>query len=193
MNTQLSIYSVGHGTRDIHEFVSLLLANQVKRLVDIRSYPGSSRYPHFNKEAMGVWLDAHNIEYFHLPLLGGRRKRATFETQGVNAGWQNESFGNYADYTLTTAYQQGIADLLRLAEKKPTAYMCAEILPWRCHRLLVSNTLVSAGHRVEHIVSPNVVTPHQLGRWGARCEVKDGRLIYPAETNDKQTGLFSNL
>jgi uncharacterized protein (DUF488 family) len=129
-----TIWTIGHSTRSIEEFIELLQAFQIKILADIRSYPGSRRYPQFNKENLRESLHAIGIEYMHIPALGGRRKALP---DSINTEWENKAFRGYADYMQTDEFKNGIKELEQLALKQPTVYMCSEAVWWRCHRSLV--------------------------------------------------------
>jgi len=128
----MRIWTVGHSTRTIDEFVSLLKANEIKILADVRAWPGSKRYPQFNKDALAESLSAHGIRYEHFPELGGKRKS---KPDSRNTAWRNASFRGYADYMETEEFQKGIERLRDVAAQAgPTAIMCAEAVWWRCHR-----------------------------------------------------------
>jgi len=144
------IWTIGHSTRTIEEFIALLQAFQIKLLIDIRSYPGSRRYPQFNKEDLGQSLHAVGIEYIHLSALGGRRKALPNST---NTEWENKSFRGYADYMQTDEFKKGIKELDQFALKQSTVYMCSEAVWWRCHRSMVSDYLKREGWTVMHILS----------------------------------------
>jgi|ERR1035437_122925 uncharacterized protein (DUF488 family) len=144
-----TIWTIGHSTRSLDDFIDLLKSFQIELVVDIRSYPGSRRYPHFNKEALEVSLPENNIKYIHLKELGGRRKVLP---DSNNSGWRNAAFRGYADYMETDAFKEGITELEHIANKKLTAYMCAEAVWWRCHRSLVSDYLKVSGWTVTHIM-----------------------------------------
>ena len=176
----MRLFTIGHSTLAQAEFIRVLAGHGIERVADIRALPGSRRYPWFAKAEMAGWLGARGVGYFHLPELGGRRPRQKGVDPGMNAWWANASFHNYADYTQGEAYEGGIAELLGLAQGGRLAFMCSEAVPWRCHRLLVSNTLVARGHEVIHIVGPGVAEAHALGRWGAAAQMRDGRVVYPA-------------
>ncbi|HEU4522904.1 MAG TPA: DUF488 domain-containing protein [Thermoanaerobaculia bacterium] len=141
------IYTIGHSTRTLDELVQLLRHNGVKRLADIRRYPGSRRYPHFSGDSLRQSLPAAGIEYLHFEDLGGRRKPAG---ESPNTGLRNEQFRAYADYMATAEFHAAV-DRLTQSEAR-TAYMCAEAVPWRCHRNLLSDELVRRGLRVVHIL-----------------------------------------
>ena len=151
-------------------------------VVDVRASPGSARSPHFDQEPMRHWLENSGIGYCHLAELGGRRPAQAVDDVQRNAGWQNSSFKNYADYTMTPQYQHGIERLIALASANRVAYLCGEPMPWRCHRLIISNTLVARGWIVRHILGDAEPRVHELGRWG-QTPVPDGNgaLAYPAD------------
>lgn len=173
------IWTIGHWTCPEETFIRSLRSSRIDLLVDVRSLPGSRRNPQFNKESMRHWLDDAGIGYLHSEDLGGRRP-----AQGVdknrNAGWQKTSFKNYADYTLMPSYGRGIERLIELATTQRVAYMCGEPMPWRCHRLLISNTLVARGWTVWHIFGDGAPRMHEMGAWGAVPVVDaNGLVTYP--------------
>jgi uncharacterized protein (DUF488 family) len=154
----MRIWTIGHSTRNIDEFISLLEENGIKLLADVRLLPRSKRYPQFNKEALAESLSARGIRYEHLPELGGRRKP---KAESHNTAWRNASFRGYADYMETKQFHKGIERLLVLArEAGPTAIMCAEAVWWRCHRALISDYLKARDIEVMHILDANKVEPH---------------------------------
>ena len=154
----MRIWTIGHSTRTIDKFVSFLEENEIKLLVDVRAWPGSKRYPHFNKDALAESLNAHGIRYEHLPELGGKRKT---KPDSRNTAWRNASFRGYADYMETEQFQNGIDRLLNVAgEAGPTVIMCAEAVWWRCHRSLIADYLKARGFEVRHILGANKVDPH---------------------------------
>ena len=169
----MTIYTIGHSTRTIKEFIALLTAHRVEILVDIRSFPMSRRLPHFNRENMERSLTNDGIEYLWMKDLGGRRKRELKDSP--NTALRNESFRNYADYMLTLQFQSAIDKLLQLAAGKRVAIMCAEALYFRCHRMLVSDFLAAHGHEVLHIVDKQTPRPHTLMQ---EARMVDGRLLY---------------
>lgn len=173
------MFSIGHSTRSQEDFVRLLKAHQVTRLVDIRSMPGSTRYPHFNDEVMPVWLADWGIKYSWLPALGGKRRKQRTIPPEVNSGWRNTSFHNYADYGLSDEFEAGLKRLQDMAGGIRLAFMCSEAVPWRCHRLLVSNALVHRGVPVQHIISISHAEQHRLGMYGAPPEPRGALLVYP--------------
>src|SRR3954447_3768520 len=153
----MNVYTIGHSTRAADELSELLREHEVKLLADIRRYPGSKRYPHFASEAMARWLPEHGVAYVHMPELGGRRKPLP---DSRNMAWRNEQFRAYADYMATNEFRDAIDNLL--ASPKVTAYMCAEAVPWRCHRNLVSDELTRRGIEVIHILGKNQTQRHEM-------------------------------
>jgi uncharacterized protein (DUF488 family) len=168
-----TLYTVGHSTRTIDELVGALRAHEIQTLVDIRAFPMSRRLPQFNRDALDASLGAAGIRYVGMKALGGYRKKVLEESP--NIALRNDSFRNYADYMLTAEFEQAAADLIRLAEHSRTAYMCAERVYFRCHRMLVSDWLVAHGHEVLHIDGAEPPRPHGLM---AEARMVDGRLIY---------------
>jgi uncharacterized protein (DUF488 family) len=170
------IWTIGHSTRKIDVFISLLQENGIKLLVDVRSWPGSKRYPQFNKEALAESLNERGIRYEHLPELGGKRKP---KDDSRNTAWQNASFRGYADYMETEEFHKGVECLLRLArEIGPTAIMCAEAIWWRCHRSLISDYLKARRIEVTHILDTNKAEPHPFT---SAARIIDGTLSYASE------------
>jgi len=154
----MRIWTIGHSTRGIDEFISLLKENQIKLLVDVRAFPGSKRFPQFNKDALAESLTAHGIRYEHFPELGGKRKS---KPDSRNTAWRNASFRGYADYMETEPFRKGIERLLDVAGKAgPTAIMCAEAVWWRCHRSLIADYLKARGVEVLHILGANKAETH---------------------------------
>jgi uncharacterized protein (DUF488 family) len=168
-----TLYTIGHSTRTLDELIEALHAHSVSTLVDIRSFPVSRRLPHFNRESLERALPAAGILYVWMKELGGRRK--AIRDDSPNIALRNSSFRNYADYMLTGAFQQAADDLIGLAERSRTAYMCAERVYFRCHRMLVSDWLTAHGHEVLHIDGTGPAKPHKLL---AEARVIDGELIY---------------
>jgi uncharacterized protein (DUF488 family) len=143
-----TIWTIGHSTRSAEEFYRILKAHKISSLVDVRSFPGSRRLPHFNKQSLSEFLARENVEYHHLPELGGRRRPSS---ESRNTAWQNPSFRAYADHMETDEFKKGMEQLLRLSEQSPTAIMCAEALWWSCHRGLIADYLKALGVEVIHI------------------------------------------
>lgn len=176
-----TLWTIGHWTCPRDDFLRPLLDAEIEQLVDVRALPGSRRSPQFDSEEMQQWLADSDIGYQHLAELGGRRKRQDVDPD-LNAGWRNASFKNYADYTLTEPFRDGFEQLTTLATERRTVIMCGEPMPWRCHRLLLSNLLVARGWTVRHLIVDSAPRDHQLGQWGAEPVVDAGRVTYPAET-----------
>src|SRR5215217_4845349 len=154
----MRIWTIGHSTRGIDEFIALLEENNIKSLADVRAWPASKRYPHFNRAALAESLNAYGIRYQHFPELGGKRKS---KRDSRNNAWRNASFRGYADYMETAQFQKGIKRLLDIAaETGPIAIMCAEAVWWRCHRSLIADYLKARGIEVPHILGANKVEPH---------------------------------
>jgi uncharacterized protein (DUF488 family) len=168
-----AVLTVGHSTRPLEAFLALLRAHRVTLVADVRRMPGSRRHPHFGRDALAASLRAAGIGYAHLPALGGRRRPAP---DSPNAGWTNASFRAYADHMLTGEFERGMADLLALARGQRVAVMCAEAVPWRCHRSLLADALVARGVAVEHVLGPERAEPHALRPW---AEVQGARVTYP--------------
>jgi uncharacterized protein (DUF488 family) len=170
------IWTIGHSTRPIDDFISLLNQNGIKLLADVRSWPGSKRYPHFNKEPLAESLSARGIRYEHFPELGGRRKT---KRDSRNTAWRNASFRGYADYMETEQFDKGVERLLDFArEAGPTAIMCTEAVWWRCHRSLISDYLKASSVEVMHILDANKVEPHPFT---SAARIVDGALSYASE------------
>ena len=171
----MRIWTIGHSTRAIDEFISLLEQNQIKLLIDVRMFPGSKRYPPFNKDALAESLTAHGIRYDHFLELGGKR-RANPDSR--NTAWRNASFRGYADYMETEQFQKGIERLLDVAANAgPTAIMCAEAVWWRCHRSLIADYLKARGVEVLHILGARKVEPHP---YTPAARIVNGELSYAA-------------
>ena len=168
----MKIYTIGHSTRSFDEFLGLLREHEVERLADIRRYPGSRRFPHFSKDSLAVSLPREGIAYVHVPELGGRRKP---RPDSPNAAWRNEQFRAYADHMSTSEFREAVDGLL--ASPLRTAVMCAEAVPWRCHRNLLSDELVRRGVDVVHILSPGSTRLHQLT---PDAKIEGDHVVYPA-------------
>lgn len=168
-----TLYTIGHSTRSIGELVEVLRAHRIETLVDIRAFPASRRLPQFNREALERSLPEAGIRYVWMKSLGGYRKQVIDESP--NIALRNQSFRNYADYMLTPEFEEAMAKLIALAERGRTAYMCAERIYFRCHRMLVSDWLVAHGHEVLHIDDARPEKPHKLM---AEARLVEGRLIY---------------
>jgi len=167
------LFTIGHSTRSLDELVEALQAHGIQTLVDIRSIPASKRLPHFNRETLEQELPERGIEYVWMKELGGRRKK--IRPDSPNTALRSDSFRNYADHMLTTEFQNAAAELVRIAEAKPLAYMCAERVWFRCHRMMLSDYLVAHGHAVQHIDGTGPTRPHKLMDV---ARVVDGQLLY---------------
>lgn len=165
------IYTIGHSTRTLAELVSLLRDHDVSRLADIRRYPGSRRHPHFSRESLEQTLPQDGIRYEHFEALGGRRRPLKNSPNGV---WENEQFRGYADYMGTKEFQAAVERLLD--SDSPTAVMCAEAVPWRCHRNLLSDDLLRRNIEVIHILGQGSAQPHMLNEM---ARIDGDRVIYP--------------
>ena len=173
-------FTIGHSTIAIDAFLALLHQQAIGLLADIRKMPGSARNPQFNQDALAPALAASQIGYEHMAALGGLRPHAIGVSPETNALWQNQSFHNYADHTLTPEFAAGLERLEALARERRTVIMCGEPMPWRCHRLLISNVLAARGWHVEHLMTDQAPRPHELGQWGATPSVgTDGVVTYP--------------
>lgn len=172
---EATIYSIGHSTRTIEEFLDLLDSFGIKVLADIRSMPGSRKYPQFNQEELKKSLEANGIEYLYIKELGGRRK---LEKDSKNTGWRNKSFQAYADHMETEEFESGISTLKKSALQKPAAMMCSEAVWWRCHRSMVSDYLKAKGWKVLHIMSLNKATEHP---YTSPAKILEGKVYYPEE------------
>lgn len=172
----MKIYTIGHSTRLIDEFIDLLKKQSITQLVDIRTIPRSRHNPQYEKDALRATLGSVGIKYIHLKELGGLRPSVK---SSINKAWRNKSFRNYADYMQTEDFQQGIEKLMTLAEKRQTAIMCAEAVPWRCHRSLVSDALLVRGVKVYDIMSAGKAPEHRMTPFAV---VRNDIITYPNET-----------
>ncbi len=167
------LYTLGHSTRTLEELIAALKAHEIATLVDIRAYPMSRRLPQFNRESLEKSLPATGTRYVWMKALGGYRKKILSDSP--NIALRNDSFRNYADYMLTPEFEHAVAELLAISEHSRTAYMCAERVYFHCHRMLVSDWLVTHGHEVLHIDAEGAVKPHRVT---PEARNVDGRLIY---------------
>lgn len=166
------VYTIGHSTRSAEDFNEILRAHKIVALVDVRSFPGSRRYPQFNKPRLADALKSIGIDYSHAPELGGRRKA---RKDSKNSLWKNAGFRGYADHMESPEFKKGIDDLLKLAHEKPVAIMCAEALWWRCHRSLIADFLKARGEEVVHILDSKKTEVHP---YTAAARIVNGRLSY---------------
>lgn len=174
-NQSKTVWTIGHSTHSLGELVAMLRSFKIDVVVDIRSYPGSRKFPHFNKESLELSLPENNIHYIHLKKLGGRRKVAP---ESKNTTWRHEAFRGYADYMYTKSFAEGIKELVEIAQQHRTAYMCSEAVWWRCHRSMVSDYLKAHGWIVQHIMGINKASEHHYTQ---PARVVDGELTYLPE------------
>jgi uncharacterized protein (DUF488 family) len=172
------LWTMGHSTRPSEEFLGLLQHHGIRQLADVRAIPFSGRNPQFNQEALEASLRDTGIVYRHMANLGGRRK--AHKVSG-NSGWRNASFRAYADYMQTAPFREAVESLIDSAQQTPTVIMCAEAVPWRCHRSLIADALVAHGWTVLEIIGRDIPKPHQLPAW---ARIDNGRVTYPAPTED---------
>lgn len=172
----MTIFTIGHSTHPVEEFIDLLKGSEIEVLVDIRTIPRSRRNPQFEQDALASALKAHGIEYKYMKGLGGLRHA---KKDSPNRGWRNESFRGYADYMQTDDFRENLDDLIALGKKKRTAIMCAEAVPWRCHRSLVGDALLVHGVDVVDIMPGGKQSPHKLN---PMAHVAGKTITYPPET-----------
>ncbi len=170
-----TIWTIGHSTRALEEFVAMLNSFNIELVADIRSFPGSRKFPQFNKEALEISLPQNNLGYVHIKDLGGRRKA---NPDSKNTAWRHVAFRSYADYMETDAFKNGIQELEQIALTKRTAYMCSEAVWWRCHRSMVSDYLKLRGWKVMHIMAIEKATEHP---YTAPARIVNGELNYEKE------------
>lgn len=167
------IYTIGHSNRPLDDFLALLQAHSIEILADIRTVPKSRHNPQFNREALAVSLPAAGITYRHMPGLGGLRHP---RKDSINLAWRNDSFRGYADYMQTAPFAEALAELITAASSHRAAIMCAEAVPWRCHRSLVADALTARGVEVRHIMSATAANPHKLTPF---AQVDGTNVTYP--------------
>ena len=169
----LTVFTIGHSTRPVETLIELLLAHGVKRLIDVRTIPRSRHNPQFNRETLPDSLLSAGIAYTHMAALGGL---CHARPDSPNGGWRNASFRGFADYMQTAEFAAGLKTLLKAARGERIAIMCAEAVPWRCHRSLIADALTVRGYPVEHILSANRAQPHSLTSF---AKVRGTRVTYP--------------
>jgi uncharacterized protein (DUF488 family) len=169
------MFTVGHSTRPIGEFIELLQAHGIQELIDVRTIPKSRHNPQFNEDDLQESLKRAHIGYKHIKKLGGLRRTTK---DSVNTGWRNASFRGYADYMAMPEFSEGLEELIKIAHSRKTAIMCAEAVPWRCHRSLIADALIKKGWLVCDIMSRTSATKHRLTPF---LRVRKGQLIYPAD------------
>jgi uncharacterized protein (DUF488 family) len=174
MGNECTILTIGHSTRPAEEFITLLQENDVRRVVDVRTVPRSRHNPQFNRDSFPEILAREDIRYTHMPGLGGlRHPRA----DSPNRGWRNDSFRGFADYMQTIEFAENIDKLMELGRREHVALMCAETVPWRCHRSLIADALLVRGVRVLHIMGKAKLIVHELTRF---ARIDGSTVIYPA-------------
>lgn len=171
----LMIYTVGHSTRELPAFLELLQGHGIKQVVDVRTIPRSRKNPQYCAETLPQALGTSGIHYVHLPALGGFRRAAR---DSINTGWRNASFRGFADYIQGSEFKRGLEQLIKLGSARPTAIMCAEAVPWRCHRSLIADALIVRGVRVKHILGPSQAREHRLTSF---ARVKGMGISYPED------------
>jgi uncharacterized protein (DUF488 family) len=176
------VLTIGHSTRTWKDFLELLRAHRVKRVIGVRSIPRSRHNPQFNRPTLSKKLRAARIGYVHLRKLGGLRHA---RRDSPNMGWRNSSFRGFADYMQTSQFDAGLQRLIKLARQKRSALMCAEAVPWRCHRSLIADALIVRGIRVEHIMSESTSRVHSLTSFG---HVQRNRITYPLSKASRALG-----
>jgi uncharacterized protein (DUF488 family) len=169
----VTVFTIGHSTRPIGAFIELLAAHGVQRLIDVRKIPQSGHNPQFGREQLSASLEEAGIHYTHMPGLGGLRRARKDST---NTGWRNASFRGYADYMQTREFEENVERCVDLAKEERTALMCAESVPWRCHRSLIADALVARGIDVREITSTTDARPHALTPW---ARVEGTTVTYP--------------
>ena len=174
-----AIWTIGHSNRSLEDLLRLLQAQEVTLVADVRKMPGSRRNEHFNQAALSQALQEVGIRYAHFPGLGGLRRR---QKDSPNGGWKNASFQGYADYMLTDEFKLSLEELLEQARGQRAALMCAEAVPWRCHRSLIADALTVRGLHVEHIFSSARTQTHVLRSW---AQVQGKRITYPPQPAEK--------
>jgi len=175
------VFTLGHSTRSLDEFIHLLKTNGIRRLVDIRTIPRSSHNPQFNRETLSKFIRNRRINYRHMKTLGGLRHA---RVNSINWGWHNASFRGFADYMQTPEFEAALNKLIDLAVQKRTAIMCAEAVPWRCHRSLISDALTVRGIEVQDILSDTNVRLHTMTRM---ARIHNGKITYPEERKKRPT------
>ncbi len=171
------VFTIGHSTRPTAEFIQILKAFNIEKVVDVRTIPKSGHNPQFNGDELNESLKAEHIGYLHMKELGGLRHP---KRDSPNTAWKNASFRGFADYMQTGEFEEGLAKLLLVAEKEKTAIMCAEALPWRCHRSLIGDALLVRGVEVRHIMGAGPDREHAMTPW---AKVKGKKITYPAATS----------
>ncbi|MGH9733839.1 MAG: DUF488 family protein [Candidatus Acidiferrales bacterium] len=175
---RLAIFTIGHSTRPIDEFIGLLRANGIERLIDIRTIPKSLHNPQFGADSLARSLAAEKIDYIHIKELGGLRRA---RRDSLNTGWRNASFRGFADYMQTAEFRSAVDHAIKLAKEKTSVLMCAEAVPWRCHRSLVADALVVRGIEVLEIIGGSQPKPHKMTPF---ARVRGTEITYPPEEGE---------
>ena len=178
----LPVYTIGHSTRTIPEFAELLRAGPVSLVIDVRTVPRSRTNPQYNSDVLAHELEPYQVGYERIAELGGLRGRSRDVDPDTNAFWENQSFHNYADYALSPAFAEGLDRLIKQADERPTAIMCAEAVWWRCHRRIIADYLLLRGRAVLHLMGGDRVEP---ARMTPAAKERDGRLVYPAPVESR--------
>ena len=181
------VLTIGHSTRTLDEFIGLLQAHAVTRVVDVRTVPRSRHNPQFNQDSLPDSLKKAGLGYVHMPGLGGLRHA---KRDSINVGWRNASFRGYADYMQTPEFERGLEELIHLAKQEQIAIMCAEAVPWRCHRSLIGDALIAHGIRTEDIMS---LTRRRVHTLTAFAKVQGKFVTYPAETSQRPKKVYVTL
>jgi uncharacterized protein (DUF488 family) len=179
----LAIATIGHSTHPIEEFLQILQAHGIRQLIDVRTVPGSRHNPQFNRESLAVSLKAAGVGYRHMPELGGLRRA---RPDSINTGWRNASFRGFADYMQTPEFHDGLQKLIGAAFNEQVAIMCAEAVPWRCHRSLIADALVARGIPALEILSATQSRPHVLTPF---AQVTGAEVTYPSGETPRQQKL----
>jgi uncharacterized protein (DUF488 family) len=169
----MTIYTIGHSNHPLEKFIAMLTAHGIGLIADVRTIPKSRHNPQYNSDALAASLREHSIEYRHLPALGGLRHP---KKDSINTAWENDSFRGFADYVQTEGFEAGLSELLAIGREQRTAVMCAEALPWRCHRSLIADALLVHGITVMHIMNKTSVKGHTLTPW---AKVQGMAITYP--------------
>ena len=173
--TPLVVFTIGHSTRTRQDFIRLLKAHEVQRVIDVRTIPRSRHNPQFNRDQLSPALHGARIHYRHMPGLGGLRRARRDST---NTGWRNASFRGYADHMQTSMFRESLDQCIELAKRERVVLMCAEAVPWRCHRSLIADALLARGIKAREITSGIRTRPHSLTPW---ARVNRTQVTYPAE------------
>ena len=170
-----TIFTIGHSTRTFNQFVEFLQAHGIERVIDIRTIPRSRRNPQYSLDTLEPALEAAGINYVHLKELGGLRRP---KPDSKNVGWRNASFRGYADFMATPEFEIALSRAIKLSQSRPSALVCAESVPWRCHRSLVADALTARKFAVKHIMSANIANEHELTPF---AQVRGEKITYPSE------------